>query len=219
MWTVSSLFLNSRGVHFGRCGRLRNRASMPSGFLIDSRVLITVFEVPGRKGIDDIDAYATAYQAVGGTGHEPRADRARAACVPDDGGEVRLEGGFLPSSGRQGWPDAGRFGVRRDRRGMVDRRSQAPAQAAAYRHAGVAAIARRARVRGFVSVGAALGQAVAGAASRGVGGVCAARVGAGDRAGGFRPGARVDRGRGACGSFPGGLVPVFEHAVCRGVAG
>lgn len=49
---------------------------MPSGFLIDSRVLITVFEVPGRKGIDDIDAYATAYQAVGGTGHEPRADRA-----------------------------------------------------------------------------------------------------------------------------------------------
>ena len=51
-------------------------ASMPSGFLIDSRVLITVFEVPGRKGIDDIDAYTTAYQAVGGTGHEPRADRA-----------------------------------------------------------------------------------------------------------------------------------------------
>lgn len=49
---------------------------MPSGFLIDSRVLITVFEVPGRKGIDDIDAYTTAYQAVGGTGHEPRADRA-----------------------------------------------------------------------------------------------------------------------------------------------
>ena len=44
---------------------------MPSGFLIDSRVLITVFEVPGRKGIDDIDAYATAYQAVGETGHEP----------------------------------------------------------------------------------------------------------------------------------------------------
>lgn len=78
---------------------------------------------------------------------------------------------------------------------------------------------REPRVRGFVSVGAALGQAVAGAASRGVGGVCAARVGAGDRAGGFRPGARVDRGRGACGSFPGGLVPVSGHAVCRGVAG
>lgn len=49
---------------------------MPSGFLIDSRVPVTVFEVPGRKGIDDIDAYATAYQAVGGTGHEPCADRA-----------------------------------------------------------------------------------------------------------------------------------------------
>ena len=26
--------------------------------------------------------------------------------------EVRLGEGFLPSSGRQGWPDAGRFGVR-----------------------------------------------------------------------------------------------------------
>lgn len=78
---------------------------------------------------------------------------------------------------------------------------------------------REPRVRGFVSVGAAVGQAVAGAASRGVGGVRAARVGAGDRAGGFRSGARVDRGRGACGAFPGGLVPVFEHAVCHGVAG
>ena len=36
---------------------------------------------------------------------------------------------------------------------------------------------------------------------------------------GFRPGARVDRGRGACGAFHGGLVPVSGHAVCRGVAG
>lgn len=61
--------------------------------------------------------------------------------------ELRLEGGFLPSSGRQGWPDADRFGVRRDRRGMAGRRSQAPAQAAAYRHAGVAAVARAAGSR------------------------------------------------------------------------
>ncbi len=36
---------------------------------------------------------------------------------------------------------------------------------------------------------------------------------------GFRPGARVDRGRGACGAFHGGLVPVSVHAVCHGVAG
>ena len=50
---------------------MRNRAPIPSGFLIDSRVPVTVFEIPGRKGIDDIDAYATAYQAVGGTGHDP----------------------------------------------------------------------------------------------------------------------------------------------------
>jgi hypothetical protein len=69
---------------------------MPSGFLIDSRVLITVFEVPGRKGIDDIDAYATAYQAVGRAGHEPRADRARAACVPNDGGGDTPRGRISP---------------------------------------------------------------------------------------------------------------------------
>ena len=219
MWTVSSLFLNSRGVHFGRCGRLRNRASMPSGFLIDSRVPVTVFEVPGRKGlttsmlmqqrIRQLEGQGMSHARIARGLHVSRTTVVKYASRED----------FSPPSGRQGWPDADRFGVRRDRRGMVDRRSQAPAQAAAYRHACVAAVARRARVRGFVSVGAALGQAVAGAASRGVGGVCAARVGAGDRAGGFRPGTRVDRGRGACGAFPGGLVPVFEHAVCRGVAG
>ena len=64
MWTVSSLFLNSRVVHFGWRGRLRDKASMPSGFPVDSPGPVTVFEVPGRKGIDDIDACATAYQAV-----------------------------------------------------------------------------------------------------------------------------------------------------------
>jgi hypothetical protein len=53
---------------------------------------------------------------------------------------------------------------------------------------------REPRVRGLVSVGAALGQAVAGAASRGVGGVRAARVGAGDRAGWF-PARRARRSR------------------------
>ena len=53
---------------------------------------------------------------------------------------------------------------------------------------------REPRVRGFVSVGTALGQAVAGAASRGVGRVCAARVGAGDRAGRF-PARRARRSR------------------------
>lgn len=44
---------------------------MPSDFLIDSRVPVTVFKVPVRKEIDDIDAYTTAYQAVGRTGHDP----------------------------------------------------------------------------------------------------------------------------------------------------
>lgn len=81
MWTVSSLFLDSRGVYFGRCGRLRNRASMPSGFPVDSRVPVTVFEVPGRKGIGDIDACATAYRAVGGTGYGlTRGSRAGCMC-------------------------------------------------------------------------------------------------------------------------------------------
>ena len=54
---------------------------------------------------------------------------------------------------------------------------------------------REPRVRGFVSVGAALGQAVAGAASRGVGGVRAARVGARGRAGWF-PARRARRSAG-----------------------
>lgn len=116
MWTVSSLFLNSRGVHFGRCGRLRNRASMPSSFPVDSRVPVTVFEVPGRKGLTTSMPVRQRIRQLEGQGTGSRADRARAACVPDDGGGVCLEGGFPPSSGRQGWPDAGRFGVRRDRR-------------------------------------------------------------------------------------------------------
>ena len=33
---------------------------------------------------------------------------------------------------------------------------------------------------------------------------------------GFRPGARVDRGRGACGAFPGGLVPVCVCSIGSG---
>lgn len=53
---------------------------------------------------------------------------------------------------------------------------------------------REPRVRGSVSVGTALGQAVAGAASRGVGGVCAARVGTRGRAGWF-PARRARRSR------------------------
>ncbi|KFJ06483.1 IS21 family transposase, partial [Bifidobacterium thermophilum] len=73
---------------------------------------------------------------------------------------------------------------------------------------------REPRVRGLVSVGAALGQAVAGAASRGVGGGTRGSRGRPVAAqAGFRPGARVDRGRGACGAFPGGLVSVSGHAV------
>lgn len=120
---------------------------MPSGFPVDSRVPVTVFEVPGRKGLTTSMPVQQRIRQLEGQGTGSRADRARAACVPDDGGGVCLEGGFPPSSGRQGRTDAGRFGVRRDRRGMVGRRSRAPAQAAAYRHAGVAAVVRAAGSR------------------------------------------------------------------------
>ena len=81
---------------------MRDRASMPSGFPVDSRVPVTVFEVPGRKGIDDIDACATAYRAVGRAGHGlTRGLHVSRTTVA----ELRLEGGFLPAAGGRGGPD------------------------------------------------------------------------------------------------------------------
>ena len=75
------------------------------------------------------------------------------------------------------------------------------------------------RFRRQLLVGAALGQAVA-ATTPGRGrGVQRAGMGARQRAGRFRPGPGRDRGRGTDRAFPGGLVPVFEHAVRGRAAG
>ena len=170
MWTVSSLFLNSRGVHFGRCGRLRDKASMPSGFPVDSRVPVTVFEVPGRKGIGDIDACATAYQAVGGTGHGlTRGSRAGCMCPGRRWRRYASREDFSPRpAGR-----AGRTPVDSGYAEIVEGWSAAdPGLPRKQRHTAMRVWQRlrEPRVRGLVSVGAASGQAVAGAASREVGG-------------------------------------------------
>ena len=65
----------------------------------------------------------------------------------------------------------------------------------------------------LVFVGAALGQALAAGASHGVGRLRRVGVGAGKRAGRFRPGQGRDRRSRTRGAFPGGVVPVFEHAL------
>ena len=49
---------------------------MPSGFLIDSRVLITVFEVPGRKGLTTSMPVRQRAGRLEGQGTGSRADRA-----------------------------------------------------------------------------------------------------------------------------------------------
>ena len=78
---------------------------MPSGFLIDSRVLITVFEVPGRKGLTTSMLMQQRIRQLEGQGMSHARIARELHVSPDDGGEVRLEGGFLPSPGRQGGPD------------------------------------------------------------------------------------------------------------------
>lgn len=75
------------------------------------------------------------------------------------------------------------------------------------------------RVHGPVLVGAAPGQALEAGASSAVGRLRRIEVGAGKRAGRFRPGPGRGRWRGAGRAFPGGVVPVFEHALGGGVVG
>ncbi len=83
---------------------------------------------------------------------------------------------------------AGRRGVF-GRRGRVAGRGSAHArQAAPHRDARVRAARGGVRVHGLVFVGAALGQALEAGASRGVGRLRRVGVGAGQRAGRFRPG-------------------------------
>lgn len=63
------------------------------------------------------------------------------------------------------------------------------------------------------------GSGVGGGASSAVGRLRRIEVGAGKRAGRFRPSPGRGRWRGAGRAFPGGVVPVFEHALGGGVAG
>ena len=106
--------------------------------------------------------------------------------------------------------DRGVFG----RRGRVAGRGSAHArQATPYRDARVRAARGRARVHGLVLVGAALDQALEAGASSAVGRFRRVGVGAGQRAGRFRPGQGRGRRSRTRGAFPGGVVPVFEHAL------
>ena len=63
------------------------------------------------------------------------------------------------------------------------------------------------------------GSGVGGGASSTVGRLRRIEVGAGKRAGRFRPSPGRGRWRGTGRAFPGGVVPVFEHALGGGVAG
>ena len=77
----------------------------------------------------------------------------------------------------------------------------------------------RVRVHGLVLVGAALDQASEAGASSAVGRLRRIEVGAGKRAGRFRPGPGRGRWRGTGRAFPGGVVPVLGHALGGGIAG
>lgn len=102
---------------------------------------------------------------------------------------------------------------------MAGRRPAHAGQAAPCRGPRVRAACGGMRVHGPVLVGAAPGQALEAGASSPVGRLRRAGVGAGKRAGRFRPGPGRGRWRGAGRAFPGGVVPVFEHALGGGVAG
>lgn len=154
-----------------------------------------------------------------GQGTGSRADRARAACVPDDGGGDTPRGRISPLVRPAGL--AGRRSIRGTPRSSRGGRPPIPGSRASS---------------GIPPCGCGSGCASHGfegsypsvrrwvkrwrerhrAESEGYARLAWAR---GAAQAGFRPGVRVDRGRGACGAFPGGLVPVSGHAVCRGVAG
>ena len=176
--------------------------------------LSTKLVVPGRKGNDGTGVCPTAYQAARPPGPEPQGDIAETRRIAHDRGQVRRPRGLLsqaPWLGACGQV-AGRRGVF-GRRGRVAGRGSAHArQAAPHRDARVRAARGGVRVHGLVFVGAALGQALAAGASHGVGRLRRVGVDAGKHAGRFRPGRGRDRRSRTRGAFPGGVVPVFEHA-------
>ena len=157
----------------------------------------------------------TAYQAARPPRHEPQGDITKARRIAHDRGQVRQPRGLFAQTieCRPTGQVAGRRRVRGHRGRMAGRGSAHARQATPYRDARVRAARGRARVHGLVLVGAALDQALEAGASSAVGRFRRVGVGAGKRAGRFRPGPGRDRRSRTRGAFPGGVVPVFEHAL------
>ena len=177
--------------------------------------------VPGRKGNDDTGVCPTAYQAARPPRPEPQGDITKARRIAHDRGQVRRPRRlFAQIVGRSPRGQiAGRRRVRGHRGWLAGRRPAHARQAASCRDPRVRAACCRVRVHGLVLVGAALDQALEAGASSAVGRLRRIEVGAGKHAGRFRPGPGRGRGCGAGRAFPGGVVPVFEHALGGGVAG
>lgn len=177
--------------------------------------------VLGRKGNDDTGVCPTAYQAAWPPGPEPQGDITKAWCIAHDRGQVRQPWGLFTQAieCRPTGQVAGRRRVRGHRGRMAGRRSAHAGQATPYRDPRVRAARGRVRVHGIVLVGAALGQAPEAGASSAVGRLRRTGVGAGKRAGRFRPGPGRGRRRGTGRAFPGGVVPVLEQALGGGIAG
>ena len=177
--------------------------------------------VLGRKGNDDTGACPTAYQAARPPRPEPQGDITKAWRIAHDRGQVRQPWGLFTQAieCRPTGQVAGRRRVRGHRGRMAGRRPAHAGQATPYRDPRVRAARGGMRVHGPVLVGAAPGQALEARASSAVGRLRRIEVGAGKRAGRFRPGPGRGRGRGTGRAFPGGVVPVFEHAPGGGIAG
>lgn len=199
----------------------RTRTPAPSGSLVDSRVLNNQSMVLGRKGNDDTGVCPTAYQATRPPRPEPQGDITKARRIAHDRGQVRQPRGLFTQAieYRPTRQVAGRRRVRGHRGRMAGRRSAHARQATPYRDPRVRETRGRVRVHGLVLVGAALDQALEAGASSAVGRFRRAGVGAGKRAGRFRPGQGRGRGHGTGRAFPGGVVPVLEHALGGGIAG
>ena len=173
--------------------------------------------VLGGKGNDDTGVCPTAYQAARPPGPGPQGDIAETRRIAHDRGQVRQPRGLFTQAieCRPTGQVAGRRRVRGHRGRMAGRRPAHAGQAAPYRDARVRAARGGVRVHGLVFVGAALGQALAAGASHGVGRLRRVGVGAGKRAGRFRPGQGRGRGRGTGRAFF--LVASFPYSNMRWV--
>lgn len=163
----------------------------------------------------------TAYQAARPPRPEPQGDITKARRIAHDRGQVRQPWGLFTQAieCRPTGQVAGRRRVRGHRGWLAGRRSAHARQATPYRDPRARAARGRVRVHGLVLVGAALDQASEAGASSAVGRLRRIEVGAGKRAGRFRPGPGRGRWRGTGRAFPGGVVPVLGHALGGGIAG